>query len=540
MMRALVERMGADYEQWRALTRVALKLDVRAPRGAVSTRKGRNALLPQLLFYLITGFVLAGVVFMTQDVFLAAMVIVTYAMFMVGVMVLLDYHTVVTAPDDYIILGYQPVSSRTYFLARITNLLIIVLVLSSAIALPPAGALMIRAGFQPAAAAGLLVGVWAAVGTTALAMVLAYGSLVQRVSAQRLSRALTYLQLALSFVLYGGYMLLPELFQRLGVAHMSLRKTTAVLLFPPSWFASYVDIARAQLGMREVVPALAAGGLLVLAARAASGKISLEFAERLAAMSVSATPRPQRSVQAAVAPGWLRAGETRAVWILLRNQFRSDQKFRLSVLGILPLTLLYMLMAVGKGGVPDPFLPPDGSGNAGLIYMAVIMFPVMLNSTITHSENYKASWIFYATAADREKTVVAVKNVVFLLFVVPYLLFVGGIFMFWFKSVPHAVIHTLMLALLSHLALVLLLLFDPQMPFSKPINKGERSTRLFVLTAGTAIFSAIAIPLTARFVYISAARTLLLLLGLWLAGVLLQRLGRWRMRRDILASEFVG
>ncbi|HEX6559551.1 MAG TPA: hypothetical protein VF021_08810 [Longimicrobiales bacterium] len=542
-MRRLVERFGADYDQWRALTRVGLKLDLRATRGAIAPRSGagRNRVLPQLLFYFVTGILLAGVVAMTTDVFLAALIMVTYAIFMVGVMVLLEYHTVVTAPDDYVILGFQPVSSRTYFAARITNLLLIVLTLSTAISLPSAGVLMLRAGFQPAVGAALLLGVWIAACTTAMAMVLVYGSLVQRVPAQRLARALTYLQLTVSFVLYGGYMLLPELFQRLGVAHMALPKTSTVLLFPPTWFASYVDIARAQVGPREVIPALAAVALLMVVARAASGKISLEFAERLAGITVSAPPRRARASGAAIAPAWLRAGEARAVWILLRNQFRSDQKFRMSVLGILPLTVLYMLMAIGKGGVPDPFGGRTGAGgSAALIYMAVIMFPVMLNTTITHSDNYKAAWIFYATAADREKTIVAMKNVVFLLFVVPYLVFTGAVFVFWFHNIAHALVHTLLLALLSHLALVLLLLFDPQMPFSRPINKGERSARLFFLTAASAIFSSIAIPLTARFVYISVARTVLLLLTLWLLGAALQRAGQSRMRRELLASEFVG
>jgi len=544
MMRGLVERCGVDYDQWRALVRAGLKQDKRVSRGPArgGRRKQSNPLAMQLVFYFATGCVLAAAVATASDVFLSAVIVVTYAMFVSGVMVLLDYHTVVTAPDDYGILAYRPISSRTYFAARVTNLIVAVLLAGTAVALPCSFAVSMRASMRPEIGAGLLVGVWGAVVAVGLAVVLMYGWLVQRVPTKRLSHALTYLQLVMSFVVYGGYMLLPQFLGRAGMERMTLPKTALVLLYPPSWFASYTDIARGLVSWHEVLPAVAAIAAIVLLARAASGRISLEFAEKLASIAITAAPRSARDRAGGMAPSWLRAGEARAVWILLRNQFRSDQKFRMAVLGILPLTVLYMLMAIGKGGIPDPFVRARGNamGGAALIYMAVMMFPVMLNTAITRSDDYKASWVFYATRADHEKTIVAVKNIVFVLFVLPYLAFTCLIFSFWFHNLVHAIVHTVMLALLSHLGLVLLMLFDPQMPFSRPIAKGERSARLFILSLLSAVLSILAIPLAASFVYISAVRTAALLGGLWLAGLVLEQLGRRRLRRAVISAEFMG
>lgn len=52
---------------------------------------------------------------------------------------------------------------------------------------------------------------------------------------------------------------------------------------------------------------------------------------------------------------WFTTGEARAVALLVRSQFRDDHRFRMGVLGLLPFTLLYMVMGVRNGAIADPF-----------------------------------------------------------------------------------------------------------------------------------------------------------------------------------------
>jgi hypothetical protein len=541
MMRALVERFGADYTQWRALVAASLKIDMRRANGPVQQNRSskRNVFVSQFLFYFIIGMVMTGVTAIMTDLFLAATVIITYAVFMVGIMVLLDYHTVVTAPDDYNVLGFQPVSSRTYFAARSANLLIFVLAISSMIAGPTALTFVFRTGWQPAVGAALMLGVWGATITTAMAMVLLYGWLVQRVAAARLKKTLSYLQLITSFVVYGGYMFLPQYLTRHGIAKTHLAKTIPVMLLPTSWFASYVDIARYHLTAWELVPAAAAIALLVVVARASSGRISLQFAERLSQMTVT-TSASVATLSSKNAPRLFREGEARAVYLLIRSQFRSDQRFRMAVLAILPITVLYLFMAVSRGGLADPFVFNKGLGNSSMLYVAVILFPLMLVMTMTRSDNYKASWVFYATPANRATVVQAMKDVVFMYFVLPYLAVMGGLFFIWIHNPLHVAIHLLLLGLISHLGLLLLMAVDPQLPFARPPVKGERSMRLFVVTLFAVVFAGAAIPLTSRFIYISATRTAAALVALLAMNAALGWIGRRRIGKLIVKTEFAG
>ena len=53
-----------------------------------------------------------------------------------------------------------------------------------------------------------------------------------------IKRALTIVQLVMSFVVYGGYMVMSRLVSASFIASLALPKTIWLLLFPPTWFAS--------------------------------------------------------------------------------------------------------------------------------------------------------------------------------------------------------------------------------------------------------------------------------------------------------------
>lgn len=540
-MRSLCERFGIDYLQFRALTRVALKNDLRRSMIASKQRGERKRItggIPgQIIFYALYGVIFSGVLVATPDVFLGTNIIISYAIFTVAVTVLLEFSTVVTSPDDYTILGFQPVSSRTYFAARLTNLLGYIFVVMAAFGIIPSITLIVREHFNTAIGAALLFAIILAGVTTALTMVLFYGVLLRRFRAARLKRALSYLQLVASFVAYGGYLILPRVFDRAEAGHLTLlRKTLPVLLYPGSWYASWVDLAHGRAGLTEIVPALFSLVFLVVVLRAAAGRLSLEFAERLSALTtISSGAQPQMKHGRSWSP--FRGKEARAVWLLVRGQFRSDQRFRMGVLAIVPMTLLYMVMAVMEGQMSDPFTSRSSSA---LVNMAVILFPTLLSGAMTRSDNYNAAWIFFATPSDREATVAALTRTVFYYFVVPYLAVFGVVMSIWVHNVAHVATHVLVLALISSFTMNVRMVTEPELPFSRPPQKGERAARMFFMTLVSVLFASAAIPLIVRFVYISATRTAGLIVGLWLLGYAVERLGRYRVRRRIMESEFAG
>ena len=125
-MNRLFERLGIDYAQWKVLTRTALKLDLRgAPSLRAETgRGGASSIVLQVLLYTLMGVVMAVLVSPIREPYLASMLLVAYTMFMIGLAALLDHNATIVSADDYAILGFRPIGSRTFFAARLANVLV--------------------------------------------------------------------------------------------------------------------------------------------------------------------------------------------------------------------------------------------------------------------------------------------------------------------------------------------------------------------------------------------------------------------------------
>ncbi len=210
MWRRALEALGVDHGQWRALVRTGLRLDFRRPlldvRGGARAERGPGrALIGSLILYGVTGTFFGALAFLIPDVLVAGTLALTAIMFMVAATILVEFHTVVISPDDFAILGHLPVASRTYFAARLANLLFYVLILATALGLPTIVAFFFElrlaepaVRFRPVIGLAAICAVYVSATTVALAMVGLYAGLLHVVRPARLKRAVTYLQIALS------------------------------------------------------------------------------------------------------------------------------------------------------------------------------------------------------------------------------------------------------------------------------------------------------------------------------------------------------
>jgi len=552
MIPRLFTTFGIDYVQWKAITKAALLIDLRAsmfvrgPRGQQTRAMG--AVVSQLVFYSVMGGFVAAFVIFAGDLFLSANIVLGYLMFMVGTAALLDHNAVITSADDHNILGFRPVASRTYFAARMANVLVYTTVMTTLFAYLPAGAFFFRGGAAVGFAA--LAAIYGASIFMALAMVATFSSLLRVVGAQRVKRALSYLQFAFSFLVYGGYFLMSRVLTRNVLASLALPKTTALLLAPPSWFASYVELAAGRHATFDLAAAVISLVAIAGLASVIGGRLSLEYAERLGSLaSATAVREPAKPVKSRA--GLLfTSGEARAIAMLIRSQFKNDMKFRMSVLAILPLTIIYLMMGISRSGlIADPFEAEFFTGSRGapgassqglrMVTLAMMMFPAMLKMNLGRSDAFRASWIFFACPADRTRLIRAAKNVVVVTFLAPYIAVVAAVAGYFSPNVLHLVIHLTMIGLLGHLVLQVITLVDPELPFSKPLAKGRSSTRVFVLSFCVAI-GAMFFPLVAPVIY----RTPIAILAAFTAvigiSVALERLTRVRVEAQSGKLEFEG
>ena len=533
---------GVDYVQWRAMTKAALLVDLRAStmtRGPQGQQvKATVAFVSQFVFYAVMGGFIAAFVLFSSDLFLSANLVLTYVMFMVGTAALLDHNAAITSPDDYHILGFRPVTSRTYFAARIANVLVYTSAMTTLFAYLPIGAFFIRRGIVVGFAS--VAAVYAASIFTAFAMVAVYSWLLRLVGARRIKRALSYVQFAFSFLVYGGFFLVSQGLSRNLLASLALEKTPWLLMAPPAWFASYLEVAAGRVTPLEIVPVavsiIALGGLAAFL----GGRLSLDYAERLGAIatasSASSTARPEKQRVGL----WFRGGESRAIAMLIRSQFANDMKFRMSVLSILPLTLIYLAMGVSQEGtIRDPFEGGDPSQGLGMVTLAMMMFPGMLKMSLERSDAFRASWIFFACPSDRTRLVAAAKNVLVVTFILPYLVCVGLAVAYFSENFLHLLVHLTLIGLLSHLVLQFITFVAPELPFSQPLVKGRSSTRVFVLSMLVAI-GAVLFPLLASLIYRSTWATVGTFVVVIAVTVAMERLTRLRIEAQTAKLEFEG
>jgi hypothetical protein len=480
----------------------------------------------------------AALVYLTFDHFLGATLMTTQVAFIVGASLLLSHGSAMISPDDHEILGYQPVTSRTYLAVRVTVLLVHTLLIAALAGYTPVAAFLIKPETRLAGMIGALLAVVGTAVATALAMVVVYGWLLRAAGPSRLARVMSYAQLAAGFVVYGGIPLIFYIASRQIGTDVTLDQRGWVLFYPGAWFGTYVDLALGRFSTVTVGLAALSVGLLAALVWTVGGRLSIDYADRLGRLTTASADAPARRRSARLA---FLAGEARAVEILVRSQFRHDMKFRLGVLSLVPLTVLYLYLGSTSGQLIDPFLTTGNRARSlGLIQFALLVLPLSLRRALVTSDAYRASWVFHATPANRTRLVTSSRDLVAVLFLAPYLLVLAGVFTYFFGHTGHALLHTLFLGWMSYLVLQIAVLADPRLPFSMPLARETSTGAAFGVIALALAVGMTIYAMLVTFVYTSTLGVVITLVGFGLASVTLDRVTRARIERGRETHVYLG
>jgi hypothetical protein len=169
--------------------------------------------------------------------------------------------------------------------------------------------------------------------------------------------------------------------------------------------------------------------------------------------------------------------EERALLILMRANYRHDTKFRMGILGFIPLLLFYMIygLLTRGGNVRDPLapLPETQAVTNFLLGMAMIILPFTMLSLMQTSKSWPAAWVFFTTSYDRVKMICAINRLVTWILIIPIGVFLCGIFTFIYANLLHALLHTIFLILVAVAGLTLLSIFNIRLPFAVDIKPGN-------------------------------------------------------------------
>jgi hypothetical protein len=479
MIDRLLVALGIDAAQWRALARTYVTMDFRAAGGATrrhsGARGGGSPLIGILIVSGIGSVAFALIAAATPDALVSASLLTTYGAANTMMLLLVDFTGVVVSPDDYGILGHRPVGSRTYFAARLAAVAVYVGVISVVIALVPAFVYGVKLG--PLAVPATILAVLLCDLTTAVLVISGYVALLHRVHPARLRRALSYLQLVAATSFYVTYYVATTAFRHTFLDRTGFEGAPWLWALPSTWFAAFVAVAGGHAPVPAWVASIAGALLSASCVPLAAGRLSLDYARRIGEMTAVGEPASRR--RELRLPGFS-ANEARAIALLVRAQFRFDQRFRMGVLGIIPLTGFYLLIGLNEGALQDPFSPAARITGPG-VYFAIVFIPMTLHAALTVSESWRAAWIFFATPASHARIVVAAKNFVSVYFLGTYLIVLALFWSYFFDRVWHAVVHALFAGLLAHVLLQLTVIVKPALPFAAEPRKAERSAAMFLV-----------------------------------------------------------
>jgi hypothetical protein len=485
---AIFARLGVDYEQWKVVTRTLLRTDFRLPLGDGRARVSRvGNLFSMTLLLTLFGSGAAMLVWVGHDVLLTGTLALAYLSVMLATALLAQHGMTMLSAADYVILGSRPVSSRTFMAIRATNVLFHALVITTLMSAPVIAAYTFGQGVRVGrgVAATLAIYAWAALLT--LAIVASYGLVLRFAGASRVQRGLGYMQLAAGFLIYGGLFAATRAFGRSALANATAPDEWWLLLIPPAWFASYIELSAGSSNSTTIVRAAVSVAALLSLIVAFRGKLGMDYARRLSELPHDASS----STRVTRTPLFAR-GEARAAALLVLAHFRHDMRTRLGILAILPLILLNVFVDIG------PF---------DLLSMAVLLFPGLVTRHFASSDTPHASWIYHATPALHGRLIIAVKNVAVLYFLLP-LLAVAAVAVAWRSgSVSHALVHATMLGAISHLALQGATLVSPRLPFALPPDKTRSDASLMVWMVVVILGGQLALTGLERWVYVEAVRT---------------------------------
>jgi hypothetical protein len=470
-MRPAAERASVTAQAVE-IARTTLRQELRRTRGSTASRGRLTGLVATVFLYVFAGFLMGISMARGVDPFTIGVFSTSAFMLLAAIFVVMEFATIVTGPDDLAFYLPLPVPARAYVAAKISVTCLFVLAFAVAYALP--AAIILPAMGMPlgllfahlyALADGALI--------SALSVIAVLGLAVRVVSYKRVREVASWVQFVIFIGVYGGF----SIFQRsLGAMAGSFRLNLSplLLLAPSAWAPSLLRLEEGLLPGIGLAASVAAPVLLFVAAVRVVGR-SYDSRATEAAIAAPATARTGRT---AGSGAFWRSPEERGLALLIGNLFRHDSQFRMGVLMIIPVTALYVLIIlfVNKAPILDPFSPAGQAtfGATILLYLAVGFYPSYVKSALTYTSNAEASWIFYASPADPLLIVRGARRFILVFFIAPYLVLLGAAYAVFTGQIVHTLQHFLLIGLLVVIETDVLLLFSPQLPFSRKAGAGRR------------------------------------------------------------------
>ncbi len=496
LFRKLIQWWGVDYVQFETLLRNKLTLDFRRnPNHLNSSSNKKQTFLKQLFIFAFLGGFIELSLYSIGDILLNLTILYSIIMVMLATTLINEFTSVLFDERENDILLVRPISNRTLLLARIMHIQFYMGYIALALALFSGVILAIK--FNALITLAYFLGVGLSAWITLLFTIFFYLALSKVVKGEKFKDFVTYVQIFLAVVIFGGYQLLPRIIDTDAMKQVSMSIHWWTYLIPPAWLAGFVKfftftntinvellfalaVAVPFFGVIIIVRFLSTGFGNILASDTADEKSQIEK------KSLKEQFSDQMNRLFCVTE------MEKLGWNITMKTTRRDRKFKQSVypmLGVIPVIAVMML----KPDLSDftGSIQKMGNSDRYLYFIFLGFFATMSIMQLPFTDTPEASWVYKALPFHQEGHIISgsVKALLYKFFVPVYgILIIGAIFIWNIGILPEMLLGGLLTILLT---LVMVILQKMGLPFTQAREMQQKGNTIITTFLGMFLMGAI-------------------------------------------------
>ena len=485
-LKLFIENSGANFKQVTHLVDLKMLLDNRKklPNGRNRSADPKNSIIRQALSFVLVGVFIVLMMIQTNDPYLFLFTFHIMLMMMNSITMLAEYSVSLFDTRDNSLIIPLPANGQTIGWARVTHILVYLLLLSFSMMIP--GVVFSAIKFGGPTAILFILSVILNTLFTLFLTVYIYLTLIRIMDGEKLKDAMMYLQVGLTIVVIVAYQIIRYITPAHGEP-LIITKHWYFLAIPPAWFTSLASLS-AQFDLQNSVLALVATVVPIVAILFIGKKIFYGFNEGLIKMDSQSTGEKTKRKIKTKESLWLKTASflmnvDREEYPLFKMIWKLSGRERLFKQSLLPV-LSYAVI------IPAVSIFASGGGfsnieNKYLIFLYfTIMSSTMIPTVMTIGNNTNSEWLYYALPNIKPHTIfkAGLKAGIAKFFLPTYLII--ALPLLYFKG-PLALIDIVSVFLFNYLmAATILFLQTPHFMFSQEktaAQGGKTALKMFLV-----------------------------------------------------------
>ena len=500
-----IQWLGVDFPQFEILLRTKLTLDFRRGSSNFQTYgRKKQTFLSQLLIYAFFGFLIGISFFSIGDIMLNLTICFTVIMVLLATTLISEFTTVLFDHRDNHILLPRPISHRTLLLLRLAHIQFYMGYIALALSL--FSGIMVAIKYKGLAVLIFFVAVGIGTWITLIFTTFLYLLISKIVDGERFKDLITYVQIFLAVVIFGGYQLMPSLIDGVVMNNASMSVHWWTYFFPPAWFAALVKLS---LFTENTIPVLLLSSLAILVP--ATGAVFLirflskGFGNILGeGSSETAAPVNHRTMSGRktnrISKFFCISDIEAAGWNLAVATTKRDRKFKQSVYPYFGMMLVigFIMLKPDLSDLAGSF-QKMGETNKYLFLIFIGYFGSLSVLQLPYSDTPEAAWIYQALPLKEHGHLLtgAVKALLFRFFLPGYLLItIPAIWIWGIDILPQIFLGGLCIILFT---LITIIFLKMELPFTQIREMQQKGANMIAT-----IFSLILMGLLAGLGYLTS------------------------------------